>query len=65
MNSIIYAVTAGLGSVFLASIGSYALVQLKTRAPRAWFLDIFLGTLFVSQGREITTELQLSAGHRK
>lgn len=49
INSLIFAVTAGIGSAFLASLGGYALTQLNVRAPQAWFLGIFIGNVFPFQ----------------
>ncbi len=49
INSWIFALTAGIGSAFLASLGGYALVHLKVRAPQSWFLGIFIGNIFPFQ----------------
>jgi multiple sugar transport system permease protein len=49
LNSLIFALSAGIGSAFLASIGGYALVHLKVRAPQSWFLGIFIGNIFPFQ----------------
>jgi len=49
INSWIFALTAGIGSAFLASLGGYALVHLKMRAPQSWFLGIFIGNIFPFQ----------------
>lgn len=48
-NSFIYALAAGVGSAFVASLAGYALVHLRIRAPQAWFLGIFVGNLFPFQ----------------
>jgi multiple sugar transport system permease protein len=49
VNSLLYAVVAGVGSAFVAAMAAYALVFLHLRSPRAWFLGIFVGNLFPFQ----------------
>lgn len=49
MNSIIYAITAGVGSAFLAAFAAYALVFLGLKKPQSWFIGIFIGNLFPFQ----------------
>ena len=49
LNSLIFALTAGIGSAFIASIGGYALVHLKVRAAQSWFIGIFIGNIFPFQ----------------
>ncbi|HEB33057.1 MAG TPA: carbohydrate ABC transporter permease [Spirochaetes bacterium] len=49
LNSMIYALSAGIGSAFIASIGGYALVHLKVRFAQSWFLGIFIGNIFPFQ----------------
>ena len=49
LNSMIFAVTAGIGSAFIASIGGYALVHLKLRGAQSWFIGIFVGNIFPFQ----------------
>ncbi len=49
MNSLIFALTAGIGSAFIASIGGYALVHLKLRGSQSWFIGIFIGNIFPFQ----------------
>ena len=46
-NSSLYAILAGFLSSFFAAMAAYALVVLK--APKFWFLFIFLGNLFPFQ----------------
>ena len=46
LNSMIFALSAGIGSAFIASIGGYALVHLKVRAAQSWFVGIFIGNIF-------------------
>ncbi len=48
-NSMIFALTAGIGSAFIASIGGYALVHLKLRGSQSWFIGIFIGNIFPFQ----------------
>ena len=48
-NSMIFALTAGIGSAFIASIGGYALVHLKVRGAQSWFIGIFIGNIFPFQ----------------
>jgi multiple sugar transport system permease protein len=49
LNSMIFALTAGIGSAFIASIGGYALVHLKLRGAQSWFIGIFIGNIFPFQ----------------
>ncbi len=49
LNSLIFALTAGIGSAFIASIGGYALVHLKVRGAQSWFIGIFIGNIFPFQ----------------
>jgi multiple sugar transport system permease protein len=49
INSMLYAVVAGVGSALLASLAGYALTQLKIKAPQAWFIGIFIGNVFPFQ----------------
>jgi multiple sugar transport system permease protein len=49
LNSLIFALTAGVGSAFVASIGGYALVHLKLRGAQSWFIGIFIGNIFPFQ----------------
>ncbi|MCK4925548.1 MAG: carbohydrate ABC transporter permease [Spirochaetes bacterium] len=49
LNSLIFALTAGIGSAFIASIGGYALVHLKLRGSQSWFIGIFIGNIFPFQ----------------
>jgi len=49
INSLIFALSAGIGSAFIASLGGYALVHLKIKRPQSWFFSIFLGNLFPFQ----------------
>jgi multiple sugar transport system permease protein len=49
LNSLIFALTAGIGSAFIASIGGYALVHLKVRGAQFWFIGIFIGNIFPFQ----------------
>lgn len=49
LNSMIFALTAGIGSAFIASIGGYALVHLKLRGAQSWFIGIFVGNIFPFQ----------------
>lgn len=49
LNSLIFALTAGIGSAFIASIGGYALVHLKVRRAQFWFIGIFIGNIFPFQ----------------
>ena len=45
-NSMIFALTAGIGSAFIASVGGYALVHLKVKSSQSWFIGIFIGNIF-------------------
>jgi multiple sugar transport system permease protein len=63
LNTLLYAVTAGLGSAFIASLGGYALVHTRIRAPRAWFIGIFIGNLFPFQLFLIPLYLFLNSLH--
>ncbi len=49
LNSLIFALTAGIGSAFIASLGGYALVHLKVRGAQFWFIGIFIGNIFPFQ----------------
>jgi multiple sugar transport system permease protein len=49
LNSLIFALTAGIGSAFIASIGGYALVHLQVRRAQSWFIGIFIGNIFPFQ----------------
>jgi len=49
LNSLIFALTAGIGSAFIASIGGYALVHLRVRGAQSWFIGIFIGNIFPFQ----------------
>ena len=49
LNSLIFAMTAGIGSAFIASIGGYALVHLNVRGAQPWFIGIFIGNIFPFQ----------------
>lgn len=49
LNSMIFALSAGIGSAFIASIGGYALVHLKLRGSQTWFIGIFIGNIFPFQ----------------
>ena len=49
LNSMIFALIAGIGSAFIASIGGYALVHLKLKGPQSWFIGIFIGNIFPFQ----------------
>ena len=49
LNTVIYALGAGIGSALMASLAGYALVHTKVRAPQAWFIGIFIGNLFPFQ----------------
>jgi len=49
LNSMIFALTAGIGSSFIASIGGYALVHLNLRGSQSWFIGIFVGNIFPFQ----------------
>ncbi|MBD3306770.1 ABC transporter permease subunit [candidate division KSB3 bacterium] len=48
-NSVIFALTAGIGSAFIASLAGYALVHLHVRVPQGWFFGIFIGNIFPFQ----------------
>lgn len=49
INSLIFALSAGVGSAFIASLGGYALVHLTIKRPQSWFFGIFIGNLFPFQ----------------
>ena len=49
INTVIYALAAGIGSAIIASLAGYALVHTNVRAPQAWFIGIFIGNIFPFQ----------------
>jgi multiple sugar transport system permease protein len=49
LNSMIFALSAGIGSAFIASIGGYALVHMRLRGAQSWFIGIFIGNIFPFQ----------------
>ena len=61
LNSLTFALTAGIGSAFIASIGGYALVHLKVRSAQSWFIGIFIGNIFPFQMFLIPLYLVLNA----
>ncbi len=49
LNSLLYAVVAGVGSAFLASLGGFTLVHTGVKAPKSWFMGLFIGNVFPFQ----------------
>jgi len=49
LNSLLFAMIAGFGSAFIASLAGYALAHLDVRAPQGWFFGIFIGNMFPFQ----------------
>ncbi len=61
LNSVIYAMIAGIGSAFLASLAGFSLVHLRIRASQSWFMSIFIGNMFPFQMFLIPLYLFLNA----
>ena len=49
LNSLLFAVTAGLLSGLVASLAAFSLTQLNLAHPQFWFILIFIGNLFPFQ----------------
>lgn len=49
LNSVLFAVVAGIGSGIIASSAAFALTQLDMRHPDRWFVALFMGNLFPFQ----------------
>ena len=49
LNSLLYAVTGGLGAVVLAALASFAVVVMPVKRPALWFWLIYTGTLLPLQ----------------